>query len=90
MFPRITVPALKPGLFSDFFFAFIVPFGEVPVSVFLVSDGIGPLPAEIFQTLQFDFDPTVLAISTIVLLLSAGFILAVRKLTGLGIVMPRA
>ncbi|UZF94999.1 ABC transporter permease [Bosea sp. NBC_00550] len=85
---RITVPALKPGLFSGFFFAFIVSFGDVPVSVFLVSGGTAPLPVEIFQTLQFDYDPTVLAISTIVLLLSAGFVVAMRKLTGLDIVMP--
>lgn len=87
-FRRITVPALKPGLFSGFSFAFIVSFGDVPVSVFLVSGGTAPLPVEIFQTLQFDYDPTVLAISTIVLLLSAGIVVAMRKLTGLDIVMP--
>lgn len=90
VFRRITVPALKPGLFSGFFFAFIVSFGDVPVSVFLVSGGVSPLPVEIFQTLQFDFDPTVLAISTIVLMLSAGFILGIRKMTGLDIMMPGA
>ncbi|WP_291820674.1 hypothetical protein [Bosea sp. (in: a-proteobacteria)] len=81
---------MKPGLFSGFFFAFIVSFGDVPVSVFLVSGGVSPLPVEIFQTLQFDFDPTVLAISTIVLMLSAGFILGIRKLTGLDFMMPGA
>jgi putative spermidine/putrescine transport system permease protein len=88
VFRRITLPALKPGLFSGFFFAFIISFGDVPVSVFLVSGGAVPLPVEIFQTLQFDFDPTVLAISTIVLLLSAGFILGMRRLTGLDIMLP--
>ncbi len=85
VFRRITLPALNPGLFSGFFFAFIVSFGDVPVSVFLASGGTAPLPVEIFQTLQFDFDPTVLAVSTIVVAISAAAILAVQRLTGLSL-----
>jgi putative spermidine/putrescine transport system permease protein len=41
---RITLPALKPGLFAGFFFAFIVSFGDVPVSVFLATGAPYPLP----------------------------------------------
>ncbi|WP_230534230.1 ABC transporter permease [Microvirga roseola] len=85
---RITIPALKPGLFSGFFFAFITSFGDVPVSVFLASSGTTPLPVEIFQTLQFDYDPTVLSISTLVVLISTGFVIAMQRLVGLDIVLP--
>jgi putative spermidine/putrescine transport system permease protein len=71
-----------------FFFAFIVSFGDVPVSVFLTSGGTAPLPVEIFQTLQFDFDPRVLAISTIVVVVSSAFIVATQRLVGLDLVLP--
>ena len=54
-------------------------FGDVPVSVFLASGGSVPLPVEIFQTLQFDFDPRVLAISTIVVVVSSGFIVVLLR-----------
>jgi ABC-type spermidine/putrescine transport system permease subunit II len=60
----------------------------VVVSVFLTSGGIVPLPVEIFQTLQFDFDPRVLAISTIIVILSSGFILAMQRVAGLELVLP--
>ncbi len=85
---RITIPALKPGLFSGFFFAFITSFGDVPVSVFLAGSGTTPLPVEIFQTLQFDYDPTVLSISTLVVLISTAFVIAMQRVAGLDIVLP--
>jgi putative spermidine/putrescine transport system permease protein len=88
LFRRITLPALKPGLFSGFFFAFITSFGDVPVSVFLTNGGVVPLPVEIFQTLQFDYDPTVLSISTLVVVISAAFVVAMQRFAGLDIVLP--
>jgi putative spermidine/putrescine transport system permease protein len=90
VFRRLTLPALKPGLFSGFFYAFIVSFGDVPVSVFLSTGGSVPLPVEIFQTLQFDFDPAVLAISSIVVVLSALFIVFMQRVVGLDLILPGA
>ena len=90
VFTRLTLPALKPGLFSGFFYAFIVSFGDVPVSVFLSTGGVVPLPVEIFQTLQFDFDPAVLAISSIVVVASALFIVFMQRVVGLDLVLPGA
>jgi len=90
VFLRLTLPALKPGVFSGFFYAFIVSFGDVPVSVFLSTGGAVPLPVEIFQTLQFDFDPAVLSISSIVVVLSAVFIVLVQRLVGLDLILPGA
>lgn len=65
-------------------------FGDVPVSVFLSTGGAVPLPVEIFQTLQFDFDPAVLSISSIVVVLSAVFIVFVQRVIGLDIILPGA
>jgi putative spermidine/putrescine transport system permease protein len=85
---RVTLPQIKPGLFAAFFYAFIISFGDVPVAVFLVDQETMTLPVEIFQTLQFDFEPTVLAISTLVVLFSMLLIVAVQRLAGLNLVVP--
>ena len=90
VFRRLTLPALKPGLFSGFFYAFIISFGDVPVSVFLSTGGAVPLPVEIFQTLQFEFDPAVLSISSVVVVLSALFIVFVQRVVGLDLILPGA
>lgn len=90
VFRRLTLPAVEPGLFSGFFFAFIVSFGDVPVSVFLSTGGPVPLPVEIFQTLQFEFDPAVLAISSIVVVFSALFIVFMQRVVGLDLILPGA
>ena len=81
---------LKPGLFAGFFYAFIVSFGDVPIAVFLASGNFVTLPVAIFQTLQFDFEPAVLALSTLVVIFSALLIIGMQKLVGFELVLPSA
>jgi putative spermidine/putrescine transport system permease protein len=88
VFRRVLLPLIKPGLFAGFFYGFIVAFGDVPVAVFLAAGGFVTLPVEIFQTLQFDFDPAVLALSTLVVIFSALLIVAVQRLVGFDLVLP--
>ena len=90
IFWRILLPTLKPALFTACFYAFIVSFGDVPVAVFLSSGGFVTLPVEIFQTLQFDFDPAVLALSTLVVVASTILIILVQKLVGFDLVVASA
>jgi putative spermidine/putrescine transport system permease protein len=87
VFWRILLPTLKPALFAASFYGFIVSFGDVPIAVFLSSGGFVTLPVEIFQTLQFDFDPAVLALSTLVVAGSAILIVAVQRLVGFDLVL---
>ena len=90
VFRRVLLPVIKPGLFAGFFYGFIVAFGDVPIAVFLASGHFVTLPVEIFQTLQFDFDPAVLALSTLVVIFSALLIVAVQRLVGFDLVLPSA
>ena len=90
IFRRILLPMLKPGLFAGFFYGFIVSFGDVPIAVFIASGDFVTLPVEIFQTLQFDFDPAVLALSTIIVVFSAAVIVGVQRLVGFDLVLPAA
>lgn len=88
-FRRVTLPAIKPGLFAGFFYAFIVSFGDVPVALFVTGGSrFVSMPVEIFQTLQFDFDPAILALSTIVVALSAVLIVFVQRIVGVDLILP--
>jgi len=87
VFRRVLLPILKPGLFAGFFYAFIVSFGDVPIAVFVATGAFVTLPVEIFQTLRFDFDPAVLAISTLVVIFSVLLIIGTQKLVGFDLVL---
>lgn len=84
----VTFPIIRPSLLAGMLYAFIVAFGDVPLSIFLSSPSYATLPVEIFQTLQFDFNPTVLAMSTIIALLSAVSLWLIQRLVGLDM-LPR-
>lgn len=89
-FRRVTLPAMKPGLFVGLFYSFIISFGDVPVTVFLAGGGFVTLPVEIFQTMQFDWEPAILAVSTIVVLFSFALIIVVQRVVGLDLVVPQS
>ena len=59
----------------------------MPIAVFLSGPETTTLPVEIFQALQFDFDPAILALSALVVLFSLGLIVVVQRWVGLDIVV---
>lgn len=87
-FSQVTFPMLRPGLVAGMFYAFIMSFGDVPIAIFLVNANTMTLPVQIFQDMQFDFQPSMLAISTIVALLSLTLILGIQRIGGLDLVLP--
>ncbi|MDP4026583.1 ABC transporter permease subunit [Methylobacterium sp. NEAU 140] len=84
----VTFPIIRPSLIAGMLYAFVVAFGDVPLSIFLSSPSYTTLPVEIFQTLQFDFNPTVLAVSTLVAVMSVISLWMIQRLVGLDMV-PR-
>jgi putative spermidine/putrescine transport system permease protein len=86
-FRRVTLPIIRPGIVAGALYAFIISFGDVPIAVFLSGSGATTLPVEIFQSLQFDFNPAVLALSTLVVLLSVALIVIMQRVVGLEIVL---
>ncbi|MBM3571884.1 MAG: ABC transporter permease subunit [Alphaproteobacteria bacterium] len=87
-FRRVTFPLLRPGIVAGLLFSFIVAFGDIPVVVFLAGRDTLTIPVAIFQALQYDFTPTIFAISTVVVLFSLVLILLLRKLAGLQLILP--
>jgi putative spermidine/putrescine transport system permease protein len=84
-FRQVTLPVLKPALFAGALYAFMVSFCEVPISVFLTGASYMTFPVEVFNSMQFDFEPSILAISTLVTLASLVLVVAVQSIVGLGV-----
>ena len=87
-FRLVTFPFIRPGVMAGMFYAFIVSFGDVPVALFLVSGEQTTLPVQIFEDMQFDFRPSILAVSSLVAVLSLVAILGMHKLAGCGMIVP--
>lgn len=88
-FLQVTLPIIRPGVMAGAFYAFIVSFGDVPVALFLVTGKWTTLPVQIFQDMQFDFRPSMLAVSSLVAVVSLIAIFGVQKLAGFDVVSAR-
>jgi len=82
VFRRVTLPIILPGVYGGALYAFIVSFGEVPVALFLGGPGRTTFPVEMFASMQFDFSPALLAVSTAMLFLSFAVLILIQRLIG--------
>ena len=82
VFRRVTLPVILPGIYGGALYAFIISFGEVPVALFLGGPGRTTFPVEMFASMQFDFSPALLAVSTAVLLISFAVLILIQRSIG--------
>lgn len=82
-FRRVTLPIIMPGVYAGALYAFIISFGELPVALFLSGASYTTFPVEMYTSMQFDFNPSLLAVSTLILILSLGFLLLLQRVVGL-------
>ena len=82
-FRRVTLPLIMPGVYAGAMYAFLVSFGDVPVSLFLGGPGMQPFAAKIFNLMEYDFDPSLLAISTYIIFGSFASIYFLQRAIGL-------
>jgi putative spermidine/putrescine transport system permease protein len=66
-FRLVTLPLLRPGLAAGGLFAFITSFDNVPVSIFLTGVTSTTLPVKLFTAIEFGVDPSVAAISSLMI-----------------------
>jgi putative spermidine/putrescine transport system permease protein len=62
---KVTLPVIRPGVVAAALFSFVVSFGNLELSLFLVSPGETTLPIAILQYLEWKIDPTIAAVSLI-------------------------
>ena len=64
-FFRVTLPTIRPGIVAAALFGFVVSFGNLEMSMFLVGSGRTTLPITILQYLEWRIDPTIAAVSVL-------------------------
>ncbi len=72
-FWHVTLPLIRPGILAGAIFAFLVSFDEFIMTYFLAGLKI-TLPIMIFSTLRYQLDPSIAAVSGLMLMLSAGLV----------------
>jgi len=82
-FTRITLPLLTPGLIAATVFGFITSFDEFTMSVFLVGPRTKTLPVEIFKYAELVVDPSVAAVSVIMVVGTLIGVFALERTIGL-------
>jgi len=69
-FFTVTLPLIRPGVAAGALFSFIVSFDNVPVSIFLLGPGQMTLPVKIFTAIEYGVDPSIAAVSTMLIALT--------------------
>ena len=79
-FFRVQMPLILPGVISGALFAFITSFDEVVVVAFVGSASQKTLPWQMFLGLREQISPTILAVATILVVLSVGLLATLELL----------
>jgi putative spermidine/putrescine transport system permease protein len=82
-FWRVTLPQIASGVAAGGLFAFMVSFDNYPVTMWLANSEYSPVPLVLMRQLVNVFDPSVPAMSTIIILMAMVGVLLLEKLVGL-------
>ena len=77
-FRLVTLPLIAPGLVAGALFAFITSLDNVPVTIFLITGSQTTLPVLIFTSVEMGVDPSVAAVSTL-LIVATGIVLLLAE-----------
>ncbi len=82
-FRRISLPLMKQGIVNGAMFAFIISFDLFSMSLLLKGVDTITLPIQLFDYLQWNFDPTAAAVSTLSILVTLVVVVLTDRLVGL-------
>ncbi|UXN57645.1 ABC transporter permease subunit [Phyllobacterium zundukense] len=75
-FLKVTLPAIKPGIITAAFFAFLASFDDVVLALFLSGTSATTLPKRMWDGVRFEVDPTIAAVSTLMIMVSIALLVA--------------
>ncbi len=81
-FRTVTLPLLKPGVIAGAIFAFVTSFDELAISIFLTGPRLSTLPVQIYNYIEFTSDPTIAAISVVLILFTIAIVLITGRFVG--------
>jgi len=78
----VTLPLMRPSLVAASIFAFLTSYNALEISLFLVGPGRTTIPIVLLQRIAWNFDPTVAAMATVQVAISAVALLALTRVVG--------
>lgn len=75
-FLLVTLPLISPAVVSAALFAFLTSFDELLISLFLAGPESTTLPVRIWNSVLLEVEPTVAAVSTLLILMAVGTLIA--------------
>ena len=82
-FFKVVLPNIRGGVAAAFVLAFITSFNQVPVSLFLTGPGVSTLPIEMMAYMETSYDPSIAALSTLLVAFTIVLVAATEKLLGI-------
>lgn len=79
-FFKVTFPLIKPGVISGALFAFITSFDEIVIAIFLSGSQAITLPRRMWDSIHEEIDPTIAAVSSLLIFTSILLLLSVAIL----------
>ncbi len=79
-FFKVTMPLVMPGMISGGLFAFITSFDEVVVVLFLAGVEQRTIPRQMWSGIREQISPTILAVATILIVISIGLLTTLELL----------
>jgi putative spermidine/putrescine transport system permease protein len=80
IFRRVTLPLILPGVISGALFAFITSFDEIVIVLFVAGVEQRTIPREMWSGIREQISPTILAVATILVLVSIALLTTVELL----------
>ncbi len=81
-FWHVTLPLIRPGIVAGAMFAFVMSFDDFAATIFLIAPDTRTLPIAIYQYMEFNLDPTVSALSSLLVIVATLGVLVVERLIG--------
>lgn len=82
-FMSVVFPNIKAGIAAAFILAFITSFNNVPLSLFLTGPGVATLPVQMLVYMEYYYDPTIAALSSIIILITILIVQSSERILGI-------
>ncbi|MCU9847927.1 ABC transporter permease [Defluviimonas sp. D31] len=80
VFWDVVIPLIRPGVISGGLFAFVTSFDEVVLVLFLAGPEQRTIPRQMFSGLREQINPTILAVATLLILISIALLVTLEIL----------
>jgi len=79
----VVLPNIRVGIVSAFILTFITSFNNVPISLFLTGPGVSTLPIVMMTYMEYYYNPSIAALSTLLIGATLAVVLLAQKIFGI-------